>query len=432
MNEIDESAPLFAGRHALCVPGDSETELAFFCDLSLSLVTVPPELIATADGGVGALQYPVTIAGQYSQTPVPHTLRSLTRRAEDVLFALESVPLPDTATRLVSIETACRHLFDAFAPVVRTAIQWTLQHLFSDQDLIEWYAQKYAADNSDVSIADVEHLCDRIADASQRPYPAPKFGGILTGIKQEYTDHVARLVARLALSPPVQTTSDGLPVAQQNQDIDLTQRARRLAETVDRIFDTTADIDSTQLQTLLIEESDVPVTLQQDEAKESSLLALPHEEATAKRESRGTLRAELIGYPSGLAWLLDKTFTDGGFGGAVYTRQIGDPSWLINPWVADATVSAQTTYRQSLSRAIVGDHLLTHLFAGARQLLEKGNQALSSVECPLCHLSADCCGPGHCAFQRPISRFNIHQTDLTPMVADAIAALPDDKRRLYR
>jgi hypothetical protein len=78
------------------------------------------------------LQYPVTVAGRYSRTSIPYTLRSLGQQAEQALVSIESTDIARTATRLVRIETAYRSLFEVFKPAVRTVIQWDLQQLFSD------------------------------------------------------------------------------------------------------------------------------------------------------------------------------------------------------------------------------------------------------------------------------------------------------------
>lgn len=432
MTDTPTPSSPFSGRHSICLPGDPEADLVVLCDLSLSLITVPPTVSASLGDRVGTLQYPITIAGRYSQTSIPYALRSLGHQAERELCLLESTDCSLTATRLVRIETACRSLFESFEAAVRTIVQWNLQQLFSDRGFVEWYASTYAAEKLGISSTDIEQLCETILEASDRPYPAPKLGGILCGLSEEHSARVARIVARLALEPPVPIDLDEPTARRTTQDVDLIHRARELADTVDRVFDTTTGIDSAELQDQLVQDSDIAVTVQSDHDSDRHLLAIPQDEADARQEGPSPMSPELMGYPSGIAWLLDRTFTDAGFGGAVYARPDRTSSWLVNPLIPDSSDPPQTTYKHLLARAIVGDHLLEHLFTSAEETLHEAKDTHRSVACPLCQLATDTCGSSECAFQNVFSQFDTHRATLVPKVAEEIDTLPTPYRSLYQ
>ncbi len=432
MSDTVDKSSLFSGRHSVCLPGNPEAEIVALCDLSLSLITVPTTVSASNGDCVGILQYPVTIAGRYGQTSIPYTLRSLTHQAQQEIFSVDSNDLAETTTRLVGIETACRSLFESFEPAVRTVIQWHLRQLFSDPGFIDWYASAYAAEHPALSSAAIEELCETISEASDRPYPAPKLGGILCGLAEEYHARVARTVARLTLEPPVPIDLDGPTDRRTIPDVDLIQRAREFADTVDRLFDTTTGVDAAELREQLIQHSDIAVRVQRDHNSDCHLLAIPQDEADVRREGESPMRPALIGHPSGIAWLLDRTFTDAGFGGAVYARQDGSSSWLANPLIPDSSGPSQSTYRQLLARAIVGDHLLKHLFTRAAERLHGATDTPRSVACPLCQLSADACGNGECGFKDLFSQFDAHQAALVSEIAEEIDALPTSSRSLYQ
>lgn len=183
------------------------------------------------------------------------------------------------------------------------------------------------------------------------------------------------------------------------------------------------------LQDRLRKASPLSVRLLTDSTDRQPLLAIPHREEN--QVTTDPIHAELTGYPSGTAWLLDTGYTEAGFGGVVYPRQQGEMTWLLNPWIANSDVSQDQIYRHLMSEALVADHLLQDLFEIVEESTGDIDPPQQSVECPLCRLYADQCGETDCAFNRQISRFTAQRVELATLVANEIEQLPNEQQDLF-
>lgn len=395
MTSNNDAGPVFETRGGVTLPDGAETQAQLQYDPALSLVTVPDGVNAELGEAIGILQFPVVLAGQHAQSPLTGILGGCLQQAQYEFQRLgtDEWQRMRSIERLVAIEQAVTAINSEYRPALQTLTTWSLTRLLSEHEFIEMFATDYATEKSDLDPATIVDACERLKHAVQDNYANPTLAGILDGIAQTYSRRVASVITDLTLRPEFDNV-DGLSAdtdfaVERFESFSITERCQRLADTFEQMFSEPSEHDSVTIEQSLIEECEISVA----DTGDWGATAVPTQNMPWRvehGESIGAVAPELVGYPTGIAWLLSKAFTEGAIGGVVYPRRAGDMSWLINPWADSA---GDNTYRYTWSRAIVTDQALGCLFRQAKT----GQPDPTSLGCPFDALSHGHCGQDECA-----------------------------------
>lgn len=415
MPDSDGGSDRGVSRHGITLPDGTKAERGLVYDPSRSLVTLSSGLIDTLGETIGVLQFPVCLAARLVRGTVPDSLRTLSRRTEQYLLDVEETgrELRSLADRLATVEAAQLLLLEEFGPALRTVVQYQLASVVCDDAFVDWYAADYAAKSAEIEPAEIRQICAGLSEECSGPYPVPALSGTLEGLSKRHGSQVAATVADLAIRPAVSVGTDGQIDLRELARFNIESRARELAKTVDEQFDDTTEIDASTLERCIAKESAVDLG-----PAESEQPSEPRFRA-ATSPAHKPMRPELAGQTSGLAWLLTRTFLDGGVGGVVYPWGDDGYRWLVNPW----RDTDSRSYRQQWSRRVVLNDVLEQLLTRARGKARGDESETGPITCPLCQLSAGTCGRERCAFWKLLAPINGNRTEFVHELAVSIERL---------
>jgi len=281
----------------------------------------------------------------------------------------------------------------------------------NDPEYVDWYATTYADNVQNLNSDDIYKTFDSFGPPRIRTPLDTDLNSTLDDVVDRYNIDILQTVVNVALDPdlppPVKQDDARDPVTIIIRELDTVNLLQRCETAVNTLLDFNGDPLESSLprlqQRLRDAVGDSKLTDPKNRGKRSSRSGLertpvddlPIAEAsagadTANSHSEGFL--ELVGYPTGQAWLFTRAFETGGFGAAVYKRKNGGSNWLVNPFII--TDNVDQPYAAFWERAFVADRFTSQVF---NQVERRINEA--SIRCPLCALSSGYCRPDGCVFR---------------------------------
>jgi hypothetical protein len=392
--------------------------------VSINQLVLPPELGDTLGPRLGVLEPPVLTSVRRVNCGVSRALRGLLLSSEQRLFELLRGKAPPELMlgQLVRLRTARRELTGRAAPVVRTAIQTSLRRLLDDEAYVDWFATNYAIENDAVTRGEVTDTFDRLRETVADDPPVPDVEAALASVAELHGAGVADVVEELTLDPPgLRTGSVAGDVAPARiEELDLTSRCLDVVDALSAVeFDPEAGrLDDLRLRLRERLDDGSPGDPDRSASGEESpageefpLLDAPDDVVD---ESAAIEDPSLIGQPTGLAWLLTRSFEAGGLGAVVYPNPGAkhEWSWMVNPWVADRPVERERPVASVWQRAVFAMDTIDALFERAR------TGKTGPIRCPFCAMSQDRCGPDGCAFDPVRSVLNDRREEFVQVLRD--------------
>lgn len=425
----------FHDRYGYPVPSlSNESTAPVYLNPGLRSVIIPPSQQERLGDTIGCLEFPVNFAGQFHRTSAGTAFRIIQQDMERTLRHIlgDKLDVAAGGHRLANLDDACLRLLDQYSTVIRLSTRAFVSWLSNDPEYVDWYATTYADNVQSLNSDDIRNTFDSFGSPSIRTPPDTDLNSTLDDVVDRYNIDILQTVVNVALDPDLQTSvgqDDARdPVTIVIRELDTVNLLQRCETAVNALLDFNSDPLESSLprlrQRLRDAVGDSKLTDPKNRAKRSSRSGLertPVDDLPIAKALAGAVTAnscsdgllDLVGYPTGQAWLFTRAFEAGGFGAAVYQRANGGSNWLVNPFIT--TDNIDQSYAALWERAFVADRFTSQVFnPGERRINE------ASIRCPLCALSSGYCRPDGCAFRDL-------RAGIEHLLADLVAAIEDIK-----
>lgn len=365
----------------------------------LSIPAVSPDV----EPLIGVAELPAVYAGTLLGTTPARCAQQLTADWTAIVSQLlnEDISPRAAGTRLATIDAALSQVDTALSPYYQTAVHLFLNWVLGDPDYHAWYTEAYARNNEAADIADLR----AVLNSMQSDWDGydEKFAEAVHDVRTAYGVDVAQRVVDHALSPRIYSLTDlEISVAGErrtlSQDAILARarRACRMFETSDSPQQLVSDERHTSLEPTPVEESSDPAI----EPRRLPDITTTDADGEPAQPSQDSL--SMVGTPSGLSWLIDRTVASGQFRAAIYHRH-GHCKWITAPGV-DGSTDVGGSDMPSWQSAFLARGLVKQVVA------RPSATSASKIRCPLCSLRDAKCGSDGCAQAEAVSRMRQHAT----------------------
>jgi hypothetical protein len=330
--------------------------------------------------------------GRLQDTSVASKLCQLKRRQQHALLA--SLQQNSEPPILIELENQCEAIFQEFAPLAKTVVQYKLFRHLSEEVDQRTLAQRLSVLAGTDSADEILHRIGEFITNHNKPIPEVRKS--LSGIESSYSHEIADVVSQVALNPPSKIL-DGIST-KSGETQALVERFKKIEQGVEQDM---RDLDTSDLERSIYEylgEKDAKSRDNNDFYPTVPLLTKPRE---LDYYSHTPLQIERL-ESRFRGWFFYQAFTENQLGGVIYPHQSTTFTRLVNPWIAsDELTKQEQTYSAHWNEALFYDYVIGQLFDRAQ-----GNLELKKITCPLCYVSTARCGGDSCSYRPRIARIN--------------------------